>query len=54
MRKRQIINCNVFDCKHCDVDKIMCNLKEIKIASSNFHNNKQSTMCDNYEVRKDN
>lgn len=53
MESKQTIKCNVYDCKHCNVDDITCNLKEIKVASCNHNNNKQSTMCDSYKARKD-
>lgn len=49
MKKDQTIKCNVYDCKHCDVDNITCSLKEIKISSCN----KNLTMCSNYKARKD-
>ena len=49
----QKIKCNVYDCKFCDVDNITCNLKEIKVASCNHDNNKESTMCSRYKTRKD-
>ena len=52
MEKKQNIKCNVYDCKFCDVDKISCNLKEIKISNCNHKNNKDSTMCDSYKTTK--
>lgn len=53
MEKKQIIKCNVYDCKHCDVENIVCSLKEIKVCNCNHDSNKQSTMCDSYKTRKD-
>ena len=53
MDKKQTIKCNVYDCKYCNVDNIICNLKEIKISNCNHNSNKESTMCENYKARKD-
>ena len=53
MEHKQIIKCNVYDCRFWDVDNVVCNLKEIKVASCNHNNNKESTMCSNYKARKD-
>ena len=53
MEKKQTIKCNVYDCKHCDVDNIVCNLKEIKVSNCNHNLNKESTMCESYKTRKD-
>ena len=52
MEKNQTIKCNVYDCKHCDVDNIVCNLKEIKVSNSSHNLNKESTMCASYKTRK--
>ena len=52
MEKSQTIKCNVYDCKHCDVDNIVCNLKEIKVSNCNHNLNKESTMCASYKTRK--
>lgn len=46
--KNQKINCTVYDCKHCDVMKDACKLKQIKVACSKANDEKESTMCDNY------
>lgn len=53
MKKNQIIRCNVYDCKYCDTENITCSLKEIKVANCSHNLNKESTMCDNYKIRKD-
>ena len=53
MEKKQNIKCNVYDCKHCDVNNIVCNLKEIKVSNSSHNLNKESTMCASYKARKD-
>ena len=53
MKKKQIIKCNVYDCKYCDVDNISCSLKQIKVSNYNNNLNKESTMCDSYKRRKD-
>ena len=52
-KNKQIIKCNVYDCKFCDVDNIACNLKEIKVCNCNHNNDKESTMCNSYKSKKD-
>jgi len=53
MENKQKIKCNVFDCKYCDIDNIICNLKEIKVTNYNHNLNKESTMCSSYKAKKD-
>lgn len=53
MERKQIIKCNVYDCKYCDIDNISCDLKQIKISNCNNNSTKESTMCDSYKRRKD-
>ncbi len=48
----QMIKCDVFDCKHCNCDDKVCNLKEIKICNCSHDENKEATMCDSYKTRK--
>lgn len=50
--KEQKINCTVYDCKHCDVMKDLCTLKQIKVACCRALDEKESTMCDNYVKTK--
>ena len=35
VKNKQTIKCDVYDCKHCDVEHICCNLKEIKVSNCN-------------------
>lgn len=51
-KETQKIECNVFDCKHCNCDDCVCNLKEIKICHCAHNEDKESTMCDSYKQRK--
>jgi len=53
MEKKQIIKCNVYDCKYCNIDNISCDLKQIKVSNCNNKLTKESTMCDSYKRRKD-
>ncbi len=50
--EKQKINCDVHDCKHCDCDCDECTLKKIKVCNCNDSKNKQSTMCNSYECKK--
>ena len=50
--KSQKIECNVFDCKHCNCDDCVCNLKEIKVCNCGHNEDKESTMCNSYKQRK--
>lgn len=52
-RNKQNIRCEVTDCKHCDIENVCCNLKEIKISNCNNNKEKEATMCSNYNIRKD-
>jgi len=52
MSKEQKINCDVFDCKHCNCDDEKCNLNEIRVSCCNSREKKESTICDSYERRK--
>ena len=45
-KKEQKIACSVYDCKHCECEKDMCNLKEIKVANCKGSGEKETTMCD--------
>lgn len=47
--KKQQINCNVFNCKHCDNKKCFCKLESIKVCNCDKDRNKKSTMCDSFE-----
>lgn len=51
MKKNQTIKCNVYNCKFCDTDNVICNLKEIKISNCEPNLNKESTMCSSYKTR---
>ena len=53
MKQNQIIKCNVYDCKYCDVNNVSCNLKQIKVSNCSNNLNKEATMCDSYKRRKD-
>ena len=50
--EKQKINCDVHDCKHCDCDCDECTLKKIKVCNCNDNLDKQSTMCNSYECKK--
>lgn len=50
--EKQVINCSVYDCKHCNVDDKKCELKEIRVANCSSENDKEATMCDSYKKRK--
>ena len=52
MKKNQIINCDVVECKFCDINQLNCNLKEIKISfNNNSKKDKEHTMCESYKSR---
>lgn len=53
MKDKQNICCDVHSCKHCNCDKDHCKLEEIKICNCESERNKEATMCDSYEKRKD-
>ena len=54
MRKdKQNIKCDVYDCKHCDLEVECCSLREIKVSNCNQNKEKEATMCDSYSPRKD-
>lgn len=52
-KDRQTIKCDVFDCKHCDVENRFCSLREIKVSNSSSNKEKEATMCASFNVRKD-
>lgn len=49
--KNQKINCDVFDCKHCNCDDCLCELEKIRVCNCNYNCDKESTMCDSYDKR---
>ena len=49
--KKQKINCDVFDCKHCNCDDCLCELEKIRVCNCNYNCDKESTMCDSYDKR---
>lgn len=49
--ENQTINCTVHDCRHCDCEKNCCELKEIKVCNCNNSEQKEATMCDNYQKK---
>ena len=52
-KDRQTIKCDVYDCRHCDLEVECCSLREIKISNSSNDKEKEATMCASYKVRKD-
>ena len=50
--EKQKIACNVHDCKFCNCDCDECTLKEIKVCNCNQNQDKESTMCNSYEFKK--
>lgn len=50
-KSNQKINCDVYDCCHCNIDCKACSLEEIKISNCNSKENKESTICDSYDKR---
>lgn len=53
MEKKQKIECDVHDCKHCDCDCDECTLKSIKVCNCHGCGEKETTMCDSYKEKKD-
>jgi hypothetical protein len=49
--KKQEINCNVHDCKHCNCSCDKCKLDEIKVCSCGDDDCKENTICNNYEKK---
>lgn len=49
MEKKQGIKCSVHDCTHCNCEKDVCKLKEIKVCSCSNEEKKEATMCDSYK-----
>lgn len=52
-KNRQSIKCDVFDCKHCICDDEVCSLNEIKVCNCFNDKEKEATMCDSFEAKKD-
>ncbi|MCI5879741.1 MAG: hypothetical protein MRZ34_03040 [Bacillales bacterium] len=50
--KKQVIYCDVFDCKYCDCNKECCKLSSIRVSTSLSENPKYSTMCENFKEIK--
>ncbi len=48
---KQKINCNVYDCKHCNCEMEVCKLPAINVASYGKGFEKTSTICDSYKKR---
>lgn len=49
----QKINCKVHDCKYCNCDKDVCELKEITVTNcTHGQTPKELTICDSYKARK--
>lgn len=49
----QKIKCQVHDCKYCDCDKNLCDLKEIEVVNcTSGENPKELTMCNSYKAKK--
>lgn len=46
--KMQKIECNVYDCKYCNVMKDLCRLKKIKVKCCRSLDDDEATMCANY------
>ena len=50
---KQKINCVVHDCKYCNRENDICELKEIKVCNCvSGEKTKELTMCDSYKERK--
>ena len=49
----QKINCNVYDCKFCNLKRDKCELEEIQVCNCGDNLKKEATMCDSYKARKD-
>ncbi len=52
-KKDQKIGCSVYDCKHCNCEEDSCKLKEIKVSNCKGSGEKETTMCDSYQQKKD-
>ena len=52
-KDKQTIKCDVYDCKHCDLEVECCSLKQIKVSNCSSDKEKEATMCASYDVRKD-
>lgn len=52
-KEKQTIKCDVYDCKHCNCDEECCSLEEIKVCNCDDCKEKESTMCDSYDKKKD-
>lgn len=50
-KEKQLIKCNVYDCKHCNCNDECCSLNEIKVCNCDNCKEKESTMCDSYDKR---
>lgn len=53
MEKKQIIECEVHECKFCDVECDLCKLEIIKVCNCYGSGLKENTMCDSYKEGKD-
>ncbi len=51
-KENQKIECDVYDCEHCDCDCDRCCLKGIKVSKRNKENSKDDTLCSSYKKRK--
>ncbi len=51
MDNDQRIDCSVEDCKHCDCDNKICELKSIKVCNCGYGAGKENTMCASYKKR---
>ena len=45
----QLINCSVYDCKHCNTEYDKCKLESINVCNCHGDGNKESTMCNSYK-----
>jgi hypothetical protein len=52
-KDRQTIKCDVYNCRHCDLEEMCCSLREIKVSNCNKNKEKEATMCDCYSPKKD-
>ena len=49
----QKIKCQVHDCKYCDCNKDLCDLKEIEVVNcTSGETPKELTMCNSYKAKK--
>ena len=51
-KEEQTIECTVHDCKHCDCNCNMCELKKIAVCNCHGDGDKETTMCNSYEKKK--